>query len=450
MITWFRNHAPIRLKFRIIVGFQLTVSAMSLSLIYMAAMSPSAGVWSIMLLGCALASFPVLLTWYSGKLISDPYVATVIRMEALAEGDLGSLIPFVEHRDCVGRMARAMHVFRDNAETIRVAGAASDLTVNELSSGLKRLAASDLSQRLEVSLAPQYEDLRRDFNTALEAVAATLATVTTVASGINSGARDIRQASDDLSRRTEQQAAALEETAAAMEEITSTVRQTATGAARANALVSHAQDEAQRSGDVMLRAVTAMNGIERTSGEISEIISVIDGIAFQTNLLALNAGVEAARAGDAGKGFAVVASEVRALAQRSADAAKDVKARILASSEQVEAGAKFVSATGEALHGIIGRVGEISTIVSEIAGSAERQAVGLQQVSTAITEMDGVTQQNAAMVDQATAATRTLASDADALVQEVSRFRLEAARSLTDSRSPHRSLTERASMRAVA
>jgi methyl-accepting chemotaxis protein len=171
-----------------------------------------------------------------------------------------------------------------------------------------------------------------------------------------------------------------------------------------------------------------MEGIERTSGEISEIISVIDGIAFQTNLLALNAGVEAARAGDAGKGFAVVASEVRALAQRSADAAKDVKARITASAEQVEAGVKLVSATGAALHGIIGRVGEINTIVSEIAGSAERQAIGLGEVNTAIAEMDGVTQQNAAMVEEATAATRALASEAEELAQEVTRFKLAEAK----------------------
>ncbi|MBW6528507.1 methyl-accepting chemotaxis protein [Sphingomonas sp. RHCKR7] len=427
MIAWFRNHAPIRTKFKVIVAFQVAVAALSLGLIYMAAVSPPAEVWDIMLGGCAMASLPVLLTWFSGKLISDPYVATVVRMEALTTGDLDSPIQFTDHRDCVGRMTRAMQVFRQNAETIREAEAASDLMVRALGAGLTRLAGGDLSLRLETPFAPHYESLRCDFNAALEAVAATLSTVTTVASGINNGAGDIRQASDDLSRRTEQQAAALEETAAAMEEITSTVRQTADGAARANALVSQAQSEAEASGEVVQRAVAAMEGIERTSSEISEIISVIDGIAFQTNLLALNAGVEAARAGDAGKGFAVVASEVRALAQRSADAAKDVKTRITASTEQVEVGAKLVSATGSALHGIIDRVGEISGIVSEIAGSAERQAIGLKEVSTAISEMDGVTQQNAAMVEEATAATRTLASEAEELAQEVARFKLAAA-----------------------
>ncbi|WP_294194334.1 methyl-accepting chemotaxis protein, partial [uncultured Sphingomonas sp.] len=245
--------------------------------------------------------------------------------------------------------------------------------------------------------------------------------------GINSGAADIRQASDDLSQRTEQQAASLEETAAAMDEITSTVRETAAGARRANDAVVDARSEAESSGEVVRRAVDAMGGIERASNEISEIISVIDGIAFQTNLLALNAGVEAARAGDAGKGFAVVASEVRALAQRSADAAKDVKTKILASSEQVEAGVALVSETGKALQRIITRIGEISTLVSTIAASAEHQATGLQQVNTAVSEMDGVTQQNAAMVEEATAAARSLAEEADRLTAEVSRFRNDTA-----------------------
>lgn len=427
MIAWFKNHAPIRSKFKVLVAFQVAIAGASAGLIYMAAISPPEQMWTMLFSSFALTSLSVLLTWYSGKLISDPYVTTVVRMEALAQGDLASPVQFTDHRDCVGRMTRAMHVFRQNAERVRETGASTELVVRELGTALTRLAQGDLSMRLETQFAGDYESLRRDFNAALDALASTLSTVTTVATDINNGAGDIRQASDDLSRRTEQQAAALEETAAAMEEITSTVRQTAEGATRANALVSQAQSEAEASGEVVQRAVAAMEGIERTSGEISEIISVIDGIAFQTNLLALNAGVEAARAGDAGKGFAVVASEVRALAQRSADAAKDVKARITASAEQVEAGVKLVSATGTALHGIIGRVGEISGIVSDIAGSAERQAIGLQEVNTAIAEMDGVTQQNAAMVEEATAATRALASEAEELAQEVTRFRLADA-----------------------
>ncbi|MGK6325400.1 methyl-accepting chemotaxis protein [Sphingomonas sp. DT-51] len=424
MISWFRNNAPIRVKFRVVVAFQIAVAALSLGLIYLAAVSPATELLSIMLGGTALASLPVLLTWYSGKLISDPYVTTVVRMEGLAAGDLDSAILYSDNRDCVGRMTRAMQVFRDNAETIRRASADSQMMVEALGAGLGRMAAGDLTSPIDTPFAEQFETVRRDFNAARESMASTLNRVSVVASGINSGSSDIRAASDDLSRRTEQQAAALEETAAAMEEITTTVRQTADGAAKARELVSQARGEAQASGAIVERAVSAMGGIERTSAEIADIIGVIDGIAFQTNLLALNAGVEAARAGDAGRGFAVVASEVRALAQRSADAAKDVKARIGASTVQVEVGVELVNATGIALRGINGRVEEISAIVTTIAASAKEQAVGLQQVNTAISEMDGVTQQNAAMVEQATAATRSLAADAEKLAEEVALFTL--------------------------
>ncbi|MDG6719286.1 methyl-accepting chemotaxis protein, partial [Staphylococcus aureus] len=186
-----------------------------------------------------------------------------------------------------------------------------------------------------------------------------------------------------------------------MDEITTTVKETAAGASQANRIVGEAREEARESGEIVRRAVQAMGGIERASSEISEIIAVIDGISFQTNLLALNAGVEAARAGDAGKGFAVVASEVRALAQRSADAAKDVKDRIQASTTQVGMGVDLVSETGRSLETICLRIVEISTLVSDIAASAEQQATGLQQVNTAVAHMDGTTQQNAAMVEQA-------------------------------------------------
>ena len=272
----------------------------------------------------------------------------------------------------------------------------------------------------------------------MDAVAEVLSAVSEATAGINNGASDIRQASDDLSQRTEQQAASLEETAAAMDEITGTVRETAAGANRANTVVGETRIEAEHSGEVVRRAVEAMNGIERASAEIGEIISVIDGIAFQTNLLALNAGVEAARAGDAGKGFAVVASEVRALAQRSADAAKDVKAKIMASSEQVEVGVELVSETGKALQRIIGRIGEISTLVGTIAASAEQQSTGLQQVNTAVSEMDGVTQQNAAMVEEATAAARSLAEEADELARQIARFTLSNASPAPASGTVHR------------
>ena len=286
-----------------------------------------------------------------------------------------------------------------------------------------RMAQGDLTASLD-GLPAEYQALADSFEAMRTQMCATLGVVTHSGEQIRVGSGDIRQASDDLSDRTKQQAASLEETAAAMQQITTTVRQTADGASQANRIVGEARNEAEESGEIVRRAVEAMSGIERASTEISEIISVIDGISFQTNLLALNAGVEAARAGEAGKGFAVVASEVRALAQRSAEAAKDVKTRIMASSDQVAAGVELVNETGEALQRIIGRIGEISDLVSRIAASAGQQSIGLQQVNTAMSEMDSVTQRNAAMVEQATAAARSLAQEAEVLAREVARFQL--------------------------
>ncbi len=422
MLKWFQQHAPIRTKFAVLAVLYGLLSAVSLMATIGAAQALLSGTAATVVAALALAAVLVIAV-ASRKLICDPYVATVVRMEALAADDLDTAIAYTDHQDCVGRMTKAMEVFRRNGKALVTAAQTQRAVVEALGTGLGHLADNDLTFRIEHSFAADYDTLRVNFNRAMTAVSDTIAAVATAANGINSGAADIRQASDDLSQRTEQQAASLEETAAAMDEITTTVRETAAGARRANDAVVEARTEAESSGDVVRRAVDAMGGIERGSAEISEIISVIDGIAFQTNLLALNAGVEAARAGDAGKGFAVVASEVRALAQRSADAAKDVKTRINASSEQVEAGVSLVSATGKALERIIARIGEISTLVSTIAQSAEQQAIGLQQVNTAVTEMDGVTQQNAAMVEEATAAARSLAEEAARLTSEVARFR---------------------------
>ncbi|GAA0657340.1 hypothetical protein GCM10009102_01730 [Sphingomonas insulae] len=426
MFSWFEKKAPIRTKFKVLLAAHGTVAAAGIVTTYLAAKATPATADIYIASAIALFACTIAMVLLSGRMISNPYVATVVRMEGLAAGDLTSAIAFTEYRDCVGRMARAMEVFKQNADQVQAAAEAQRLVVGALGEGLTRLAARDLSYRIEQAFPADYERLRIDYNRALDAVASTMTAVTDATNGINSGATDIRQASDDLSQRTEQQAASLEETAAAMDEITSTVRQTAAGAVRANGVVEEARVEAERSGDVVRRAVQAMADIERASNEISEIISVIDGIAFQTNLLALNAGVEAARAGEAGRGFAVVASEVRALAQRSADAAKDVKTRITASTQQVDNGVELVSETGKALDRIIVRIAEINTLVGQIAVAAEQQATGLQQVNTAVSEMDGVTQQNAAMVEESTAAARSLATEADELARQIARFRIDA------------------------
>ncbi|WP_413060811.1 methyl-accepting chemotaxis protein [Sphingomonas carotinifaciens] len=294
---------------------------------------------------------------------------------------------------------------------------------------LERLAGGDFTATLD-DLPPGYEALAADFESMRTRFSATLGQVADAAARINTGSSGVSGASDTLSQRTEQQAASLEETAAAMDQITSTVRRTADDAARANGAVGQARGEAQTSGTIVREAMAAMDGIARASAEIVDIIAVIDGIAFQTNLLALNAGVEAARAGDAGRGFAVVASEVRALAQRSADAAKDVKARITGASAQVRVGVDRVNSTGEALERIIAHIADVDALVAQITEAAGQQAQGLAQVNTAVAEMDGVTQQNAAMVEHAAAAARDLAAEADALAREVARFQLGHAATL--------------------
>ena len=361
------------------------------------------------------------------KQIAKPVSQVTNALGELASGRMDVAVSADDRTDEVGQLAAALKQLRDQLVAAEAAKTEqTTMIVDSIGSALSKLAEGDLVSRVEADLQGPFAKLKADFNAAATSLQTTLSQVTEAAGGINSGASDIRQASDDLSQRTEQQAASLEETAAALDEITSTVRSTADNANSANAAVRSAREEAVHSGEVVRRAVEAMGGIERSSSEISEIISVIDGIAFQTNLLALNAGVEAARAGDAGRGFAVVASEVRALAQRSAEAAKDVKTRISTSSLQVEAGVQLVGETGTALEHIINRIGEIDALVSEIAQSTVQQSTGLQQINTAVSEMDGVTQQNAAMVEEATAAARSLASEVDGMSRQIARFRTGA------------------------
>jgi methyl-accepting chemotaxis protein len=296
--------------------------------------------------------------------------------------------------------------------------------VKDLARALSRLADNDLTTRIGGEFPGQYEQIKADFNAAIGQLEGSIALVTDNARAIHSGTGEVSSAADDLSRRTEQQAASLEETAAALDEITATVRKTADGANHARQVVATAKSEAEQSGTVVGDAVKAMGAIEKSAQEISQIIGVIDEIAFQTNLLALNAGVEAARAGEAGKGFAVVASEVRALAQRSAEAAKEIKALIQASTTQVASGVNLVGETGKALTRIVTQVTEIAGIVTEIAASAQEQATGLHQVNTAVNQMDQTTQQNAAMVEESTAASYSLAQEAEKLTSLIGQFKI--------------------------
>ena len=407
--------------------------------------------------------------WTLTRAMLQPIQNLIGHMRRLMAGDTAIEVPCALRKDEFGQFGVAILAFRDAAlDKLRVESEAvaqreaaeaerarneaekardaedDRVAITALGEGLAAMAAGNLTHRFTTEVAPKAARLKEDFNRAIEQLEEAMAVVVSNVSAIRSGAGEISQAADDLSRRTEQQAASLEETAAALDEITATVNRTASGARQASETVQAAKGDAETSGNVVRDAVGAMGAIEKSAQEISQIIGVIDEIAFQTNLLALNAGVEAARAGDAGRGFAVVASEVRALAQRSAEAAKEIKVLISASTSQVNTGVSLVGQTGEALQRIVGRVAEIDGLVSEIAASAQEQATGLQEVNTAVNQMDQVTQQNAAMVEQSTAASHSLSQEAETLAGSVARFQIGSVAAPARTAAPraaHRTVT---------
>ncbi|MDH6266574.1 methyl-accepting chemotaxis protein [Rhizobium sp. SG_E_25_P2] len=382
--------------------------------------------------------------------VVKPISALSATMDILAKGDLEASVQGADRRDEIGAMARAVQVFKDTgvkardleaqtaqdrhmteAERARAAeqdrrraGEMAEATAG-LAAGLKQLANGDLGVELSQSFAADFDGLRLDFNAAVSQLRDTLASVAEATRSIDSGTREISSGASDLSKRTEQQAASLEETAAALDEITANVSSSSKLTDEARTVAQAANQSAAHSAGVVSHAEEAMQRIEQSSQQISNIIGVIDEIAFQTNLLALNAGVEAARAGDAGKGFAVVAQEVRELAQRSAKAAKEIKGLIQNSTSEVENGVKLVRDTGEALKTIGGYIGTINRHMESIATSAREQSTGLAEVNTAVNQMDQTTQQNAAMVEQSTAAAASLAQEAGKLRDLVAQFRLE-------------------------
>ena len=397
---------------------------LALSLLLPAAVFPGGGdIGRVLVHAVILVIEAAVLIWAIQQILQMFATSTAAVAEAEAARSLAEQATQAveQSRHAEAAAAQERHDLQRAVDEERVA------VVDGLATGLDKLAHGVLTYRINTAFTPQYEALRRDFNTAAERLQDALGVIAQAAINMHGGAGEISQAADNLSRRTEQQAAGLEETAAALDEVTATVRTSAEGAREASAVVARSRLDAQKAGQVVGDAVQAMSEIEKSSAEITQIIGVIDEIAFQTNLLALNAGVEAARAGDAGRGFAVVASEVRALAQRSADAAKEIKGLISASSQQVAQGVGLVGQTGEALQRIVAHVAEIDGLVSSIAASAQEQATGLHEVNTAVNEMDRMTQQNAAMVEQTTAASHALASEARLLAESVARFDIGGA-----------------------
>jgi methyl-accepting chemotaxis protein len=402
-------------------------------------------------------------------------------MSNLAAGKLDDDIPCTERKDEIGAMARTLDVFRanemqmremeaqeaalqaqskdlqTNISTIVAAAAAGDFSrritkayededlrrfatgVNELVENVDRgvsevrrviasLSHADLTQEMAGHFQGDFAELQANVNGAMLTLRSTMTGILTTAGTITGNSRELSAAADQLAHRTEQQAASLEETAAALEEITTTVKTSTTRALEASEIVREAKDSADKSGDIVQNAISAMGRIEQSSQKISQIISVIDEIAFQTNLLALNAGVEAARAGEAGRGFAVVAQEVRELAQRSANAAKEIKTLINASAGEVKGGVSLVLSTGDVLSEIKDLVNRVNDHVVSITRAAQEQSAALGEINTAVNQMDQMTQQNAAMVEETTAASQVLASEAAQLQTALSQFHIDAGR----------------------
>jgi methyl-accepting chemotaxis protein len=389
------------------------------------------------------------LSYYLNRKALSPLRAIEDYMGHLAGGDYSKDVPYVTRTDEIGAIANSVSVFRANAierkqnreqrETAREqeiareqAVAAEKLAedqyrqqvIGRLNEGLSQLAAGNLAFRITEPFTEAYEDLRTGFNTSLETMAVSLGEIASSTSMVRNGAVEMTNATDNLSKRTEQQAATIEQTAAALDEITATVKNSTARAHEANSMMAATRGGAEKSAVVVKDAIAAMDEIANSSNQIGQIINVIDEIAFQTNLLALNAGVEAARAGEAGKGFAVVAQEVRELAQRSASAAKEIKALVTTSSSHVSNGVSLVNHTGKALMEIEGQIMKVTDLIGEIVTASQEQSTAISEINSSVNQMDRVTQENAAMAEETTAACRALKDETHTLDGVVTRFKL--------------------------
>ncbi|MEM5494022.1 methyl-accepting chemotaxis protein [Hoeflea sp. AS16] len=396
-----------------------------------------------------LGALAILLMAYATvRSVVNPICSLNATMQAIARDDASGEVPGTDRKDEIGEMASSVLVLRDSVREraqmrVREAEQQQQLDAEredgvrrqesisqsqadvmaKLGGALEKLASGDLTVQID-NIAPEYAKLRDDFNRAVSALGDVITAIAQSTDVVNSSADGISEAANNLSQRTEQQAASLEETAAALDEITSTVRGSSERAAEANRMVGETRQSTDKSGKIVTEAISAMTRIKDESDRIGKIIGVIDEIAFQTNLLALNAGVEAARAGEAGRGFAVVAQEVRELAQRSATAAQEIKQLISSSANEVQNGVSLVQSTGEALSEIEKFVTQVNEQVNSIATAAREQANALAEVNTAVNQMDQMTQQNAAMVEETSAASMTLTQESAQLTSMLRNFRL--------------------------
>ncbi|WP_084410755.1 methyl-accepting chemotaxis protein [Fulvimarina manganoxydans] len=403
--------------------------------------------WKSLSASAVLLAILAFCAWPLARSISQPISRLSSAMRRLADGDMSITIPNLDRQDEIGEMAEAVQSFKAAAiERDRLAREANEtrladslakerqvaidnakaedlrVLVAAVERSFERLSAGDLTVRMDQSVAPEFVPIQTQFNDSVSQLEEAIGGVVSSVQTIRTGLSEIAIASNDLSQRTEQQAASIEETVAALSEVSQAVAITAESAGQARASARLAATKAEQGGAIVGRAVLAMEEIEDSSQKINDIIGVIDEIAFQTNLLALNAGVEAARAGEAGKGFAVVAQEVRELAQRSATAAKEIKDLISTSRARVGAGVDLVTASGRSLEEIVAEVNAMTEVIATIASSATEQASSLREVSDAAEQMDKVTQQNAAMVEETTAATKAVEAETEELARSIGRF----------------------------
>ena len=413
---WFQAIAPIRLKLFVAFGSLIGVMALVGLIAFLAPTQLAAPMVALLIGGAAIQCMRYRVA------IADPYVSTVVRMEALAAGDLTSPIQFGDYRDCVGRMTKAMLIFRDNAAEQARQAEAQSVAVRHLGASLARLTRGDLTAEVGEGFPPGYAALKTDFNAALGALRGLIGTVMESAATIRTGSHEIAQAAEDLARRTEANAASLEQTSAAVAQMDLRLKTTAEAAGRTVARADDAIATVAGGRGIADEAVQAMTRVSDSAKGIDGVIEGLDKIAFQTRVLAMNAAVEAGRAGEAGRGFAVVADLVSALAMRAEEEAGRAREQLTATQADIGTAVDMVRKVDGALADISGDVGEVHALLGQMAGDNQAQAAAITQISTAIGDMDRGTQQNAAMVEQSSAAARKLAGEVAALGEQAATF----------------------------
>ena len=416
MMQWFEAEAPIRQKTLVAFG---TLVALMVVLCCIAALR---GDWVMAGTGAAAAIIGAVLGQRFRTAICDPYVNTVVRMEALAAGDLGSPIAYTDYKDCVGRMTRAMFTFRDTAEEQKRASREQGEVVATLRTSLASLTQGDFTAEIRAEFPPAYAELRSNFNEALSALRDLIGSVMESTATITTGSVEIAQASEDLARRTEANAASLEQTSAAVTQMDQRLRSTAEAAGRTVVRADGAIQSVAGGRVTAEEAVQAMTRVSESAKGIDSVIEGLDKIAFQTRVLAMNAAVEAGRAGEAGRGFAVVADLVSALAMRAEEEAGRARDQLTATQTDIVTAVEMVQKVDSAFTDISGDVGEVHVLLAEMASANEAQSTAISQISVAIGTMDQSTQQNAAMVEETSAAARNLSSEVQALAEQAGQF----------------------------